>query len=40
MQAAFGLQVGAWILLWLSLFAFVKIRYPNTTPGKVLATIC
>jgi hypothetical protein len=39
MQLAYGLQFGAWLILWLSLFSFVKIRFPDSTPGKVLATI-
>jgi hypothetical protein len=40
MQAVYGLQFGAWLLLWLSLFAWVKIRFPDSIPGQVLATIC
>lgn len=40
MQAVYGLQFGAWLLLWLALFAWVKIRFPDSVPGKVLATIC
>lgn len=40
MTGIYALQFGAMLLLWLSLFAWVKIRYPNSTPGKVLATIC
>jgi len=40
MQLAFGLQSLAWLLLWLSAFAWVKIRFPDSAPGKVLATIC
>ena len=39
MQAAFGLQFGAWLLLWLSLFAWVKLRFPDSAPGRVLAAI-
>ena len=40
MQAAYGLQFGAWLLLWLAAFAWIKVRFPDSTPGKVLATIC
>lgn len=40
MQLIFGLQVGAWLLLWLAAFAWVKIRFPDSSAGKVLATIC
>jgi hypothetical protein len=40
MQLAYGLQFGAWLILWLSLFAWVKIRFPDSSAGKVLATIC
>ena len=39
MQVAYGLQFGAWLLLWLSVFAWVKIWFPDSAPGKVLATI-
>ena len=39
MNAIFFLYFGANLLLWLSLFAFIKIRYPDSPPGKVLATI-
>lgn len=40
MQAVFGLQVGAWLLLWLAAFSIIKIRFPDSVPGKVLSTIC
>lgn len=40
MNGVFGLYFGAWLVLWLSLFAWVKIRFPDSAPGKVLATIC
>jgi hypothetical protein len=40
MQAVFGVQVLAWLLLWLSVFAWVKIRFPDSAPGRVLAVIC
>lgn len=40
MQLAYGIQFGAWLLLYLSLFAWIKIRFPDSAPGKVLATIC
>lgn len=40
MQGVYGLYFGAWLVLWLSLFAWVKIRYPTSAPGRVLATIC
>lgn len=40
MQLVYGLQFGAWLLLWLSAFAFIKIRFPGSAPGKVLATVC
>lgn len=40
MQAIYGLQFGAWLLLWLAVFAWVKIRFPDSPPGRVLATIC
>lgn len=40
MQAAYGIQFIAWLLLSLSLFAWVKIRFPDSIPGRVLATIC
>ncbi len=40
MQLAYGLQFGAWLLLWLTAFPWVKIRFPDSTPGRVLATVC
>lgn len=40
MQGVFGLYFLAWLLLWLSAFAYVKIHFPDSAPGKVLATIC
>ena len=40
MQGVYGMYFGAWLILWLSLFAFIKIRFPDSAPGKVLATIC
>jgi hypothetical protein len=39
MQLIFGLQVGLWLLLWLTAFAWVKMMFPDSAPGKVLATI-
>jgi hypothetical protein len=39
MQLAYGLQFGAWLVLYLALFATIKIRFPDSTPGKLLATI-
>lgn len=39
MQTVFGIQVLAWMLLWLSAMAWIKIRFPNSSAGKVLATI-
>ena len=40
MQTAYMVQFGAALLLWLTLFAWVKIRFPDTPPGRVLAVIC
>lgn len=40
MSLIFGLYVGAWFVLWLSLFAWAKIRFPDSAAGKVAATIC
>lgn len=40
MQTAYGLQFLSWLLLYLSLFAFIKLRWPDSAPGKILATIC
>ena len=40
MQLIYGLQFGAWLLLYLSAFALVKIRFPDSVPGRILATIC
>ena len=40
MNAVYGLYFGAWLVLWLSLFAWIKIRWPQSLPGKVLSTIC
>jgi hypothetical protein len=39
MQTAYGLQFGAWLLLWLCAFAYIKLHFPDSAPGKVLATI-
>lgn len=40
MSGVFGIYVGAWIIFWLSVLAWLKIRFPNSAPGKVAATIC
>ena len=40
MNAVYGLYFGAWLILWLSLFAWIKIRWPQSIPGQVLSTIC
>jgi hypothetical protein len=39
MQLAFGLQVGAWLVLWHVLFAFIKLRYPDSFAGQTLSVI-
>lgn len=39
MQLVYGLQFGAWLVLWLSVFSYIKIKYPDSSAGKIFATI-
>ncbi len=39
MVAAPFLMTGALIFLWLAIFAFVKLRYPDSSVGRVLAVV-
>ena len=39
MQLAVGLHFGAWLILWLTLFAWVRLSYPNSAPGRVLGVL-
>lgn len=39
MQLAVGLHFGAWLVLWLTLLAWVRLTYPNSAPGRVLGVL-
>lgn len=39
MQLVYGLHFGAWLLLWLSLFAAVKHVWPQSLVGETLAVL-
>lgn len=39
MQLAVGLHFGAWLILWLTLMAWVRLSYPNSAPGRVLGVL-
>lgn len=40
MSGIFGLYVGAWLVIWLTAAAWVKVRFPDSAVGKWAATIC
>lgn len=39
MQLVVGLHFGAWLVLWLTLFAWVKLTYPDSAAGRVLGVL-
>lgn len=39
MQLVVGLHFGAWLVLWLSLFTWVRLSYPNSAAGRVLGVL-
>lgn len=40
MQAVVGLHFGAWLVLWLAVFAWVKATFPGSAADRVLAVLC
>lgn len=39
MQLAVGLHFGAWLVLWLALFTWVRLMYPDSAVGRVLGVL-
>lgn len=39
MQLIVGIHFGAWLVLWLTLFAWVRLAYPDSAPARVLGVL-